>query len=140
MTLVQSWFKLPVLISLDRRSLNLVQLHFSFHNSFPPAIERVSRIALSELPSDASEEDKLYTNVTLYKGDITSKPDIEKVFETEKVWGVIHIAAHKAVGESGEKPIQYYENNISATINLLDVRWLEKFFSWSEPTVLTLSA
>ncbi|PLW51778.1 hypothetical protein PCANC_05553 [Puccinia coronata f. sp. avenae] len=93
----------------------------NFHNSFPPAIERVSRIALSELPKDASEEDKLYTNVTLYKGDITSKADIEKVFEKEKVWGVIHIAAHKAVGESGEKPIQYYQNNITATINLLDV-------------------
>lgn len=34
---------------------------------------------------------------------------------------MIHVAAHKAVGESGEKPIQYYENNITATINLLSV-------------------
>ncbi|KAA1066158.1 UDP-glucose-4-epimerase [Puccinia graminis f. sp. tritici] len=140
MALVQSLLKLPVFISLDRRSLELDKLRFSFHNSFPPAIVRVSRIALSELPNDASEDDKLYTNVTLYKGDITCKADIEKVFETEKVWGVIHIAAHKAVGESGEKPIQYYENNISATINLLDVRSLENGFVCSEPTVLTLSA
>lgn len=35
---------------------------------------------------------------------------------------MIHVAAHKAVGESGEKPIQYYENNITATVNLLEVR------------------
>ncbi|KAH9463056.1 hypothetical protein Pst134EA_015143 [Puccinia striiformis f. sp. tritici] len=93
----------------------------NFHNSFPPAIERVSRIALDELPKDATEEDKKYTHITLYKGDITIKSDIENVFENENVWGVVHIAAHKAVGESGEKPIQYYENNITATINLLDV-------------------
>lgn len=93
----------------------------NFHNSFPPAIERVSRIALEELPKDATEDDKLHTNVTLYRGDITNKSDLEHIFKQEDVWGVIHIAAHKAVGESGERPIQYYENNITATINLLDV-------------------
>lgn len=82
----------------------------------------MSKIALSELPPNASEQDKADTKVNVYKGDITNRADIEQVFEKEKVWGVIHVAAHKAVGESGEKPIQYYENNISATVNLLEVR------------------
>lgn len=63
--------------------------------------------------------------MALFKGDITNAKDIEAVFEAYKgkggIWGVIHIAAHKAVGESGEKPIQYYQNNINASIDLIDV-------------------
>lgn len=63
--------------------------------------------------------------IELFEGDITLKEDIAKVFEAQQskggVWGVIHVAAHKAVGESAEKPIQYYENNITATNNLLAV-------------------
>jgi UDP-glucose 4-epimerase len=99
----------------------------NFHNSFPEAISRVSQIALSELPSTASEEDKAATEVDLHKGDITDQADIDAVFQKYKdagnpVWGVIHIAALKAVGESGEIPIAYYQANISATIGLLDVR------------------
>jgi UDP-glucose 4-epimerase len=99
----------------------------NFHNSFPEAISRVSQIALSELPSSASEEDKAATEVDLHKGDITNQADVDAVFQKYKeagnpVWGVIHIAALKAVGESGEIPIAYYQANISATIGLLDVR------------------
>merc|ERR1711939_1109978 len=79
----------------------------TFTNSFPEAVNRVSKIALDELPSDASE-------------------DVQAIFdhyknEGAKVWGVIHIAALKAVGESGEKPIEYYQNNISALVGLLDI-------------------
>lgn len=80
---------------------------------------------MKELPSNASDEDKAATEVEVFKGDITKPEDIDAVFKAyEKkggIWGVIHIAAHKAVGESGEKPIQYYQNNINATVNLLDV-------------------
>ncbi|KAH9816091.1 hypothetical protein DFH28DRAFT_966044 [Melampsora americana] len=93
----------------------------NFHNSYPEAIKRVSKIALDELPINSTEQDKLDTQIKVYKGDITNKSDLEQIFKSESIWGVIHIAAHKAVGESGEKPIQYYNNNISATINLLDV-------------------
>lgn len=117
----------------------------SFHNSYPgtqlkfpnrlqkahhvscasEAAKRVSQIARSELPAGASEEDKAACEVDVLKGDITNRADIEKIFETYKskggIWGVVHIAAHKAVGESGEKPIQYYQNNISSSINLIDV-------------------
>lgn len=70
----------------------------------------------------------------VYRGDITVKSDIENIFKDEKIWGVVHIAAHKAVGESGEKPIQYYENNITATINLLDVS--SGFSSRQTPSIM----
>ena len=98
---------------------------YSYHNSFPEAVKRVSQIARSELGDSASEEDKAATEVEVFKGDITNPKDIDNIFESYKdkggIWGIIHIAAHKAVGESGEKPIQYYRNNINATVNLLDV-------------------
>jgi len=109
-----------VLCCLLTRRYKVVTID-NFHNSFPEAIKRVSQIALSELPADASEQDKADTKVEVFRGDITNKADIEQVFKTVPVWGVIHVAAHKAVGESGEKPIQYYENNITATINLLEI-------------------
>lgn len=88
-------------------------------------MKRVSKLAIEALPADATDAEKAACQVDVIKGDITRKGDIEQVFEAYKtkggIWGVIHVAAHKAVGESGEKPIQYYENNITATINLLDV-------------------
>lgn len=83
-------------------------------------------MALKELPATATEQDKEDCVIDVFEGDISIKSDIENVFKAYAdiggIWGVIHIAAHKAVGESAEKPIQYYENNITATINLLDVR------------------
>lgn len=98
----------------------------SFHNSFPEACKRVSKLALDALGADASDEDKADAEVKLFKGDITNAKDVDGIFEYYAndggIFGVIHIAAHKAVGESGEKPIQYYQNNVSATINILDVR------------------
>ncbi|KAM0788185.1 hypothetical protein ACM66B_001344 [Microbotryomycetes sp. NB124-2] len=97
----------------------------NFHNSFPESLRRVSQIAISELPKDASEDDKKACEIQLYKGDLTLKDDIEKIFKEHEskggIYAVIHVAAHKAVGESGEKPIQYYENNITATVNLLAI-------------------
>lgn len=109
-----------VLCCLLTRKYKVVTID-NFHNSFPEAVKRVSKIALNELPTNSSDQEKSDTNVKVYKGDITNKSDVENIFKSEPIWGVIHIAAHKAVGESGEKPIQYYENNITATINLLDV-------------------
>ncbi|GAA5921276.1 hypothetical protein JCM1841_002580 [Sporobolomyces salmonicolor] len=101
----------------------------NFHNSFPTALKRVSKLAIEALPTDASDAEKKACEVDVIKGDLTNKSDIENVFKQYAskggIWGVIHVAAHKAVGESGEKPIQYYENNITATINLLAV--MEKY-------------
>ncbi|GJN87175.1 hypothetical protein Rhopal_000120-T1 [Rhodotorula paludigena] len=97
----------------------------NFHNSYPTALKRVTKIAQDALPADASDDDKKALEIEVYRGDISIKSDIEKIFDEYKskggIWGVIHVAALKSVGESGEIPIKYYENNITATINLLDV-------------------
>lgn len=51
--------------------------------------------------------------------DLLDMPAMEKVFEEGKFDLVIHFAGLKAVGESVEKPLKYYENNVGGTINLL---------------------
>ena len=53
-----------------------------------------------------------------YEVDILNKKDLEKVFEENDFDAVIHFAGYKAVGESVEIPLTYYENNISGSINL----------------------
>ena len=55
-----------------------------------------------------------------YKVDLLDKKGMDKVFADNKYDVVIHFAGLKAVGESVEKPLRYYENNISGTINLLE--------------------
>lgn len=63
---------------------------------------------------------------TFYECDILDTPVLENVFSTEgNIDGVIHFAAYKAVGESVEKPLEYYENNVTGTLNLLKV--MKKF-------------
>ncbi|MBO7387429.1 MAG: UDP-glucose 4-epimerase GalE [Lachnospiraceae bacterium] len=60
-------------------------------------------------------------NVPFYKVDILDKEEMDKVFTKEKPDAVIHFAGLKAVGESVEKPYEYYNNNIAGTLNLIDV-------------------
>ena len=54
-----------------------------------------------------------------YEADILDKESLDRIFDKEDIEAVIHFAGLKAVGESVEKPLLYYENNISGTINLL---------------------
>ncbi len=55
-----------------------------------------------------------------YKVDLCIYDDVHAVFqENPTIEGIIHFAAYKAVGESVEKPIMYFENNISSLINVL---------------------
>lgn len=57
--------------------------------------------------------------VKFYEADLKNYSELEKVFKSEKdIFAVIHFAALKAVGESVEKPLMYYENNISGSLNL----------------------
>jgi len=56
-----------------------------------------------------------------YELDYSNKEKMDKVFAENKIDSVIHFAGYKAVGESVEKPIEYYTNNVSGTLNLLDV-------------------
>ncbi|MCX6823052.1 MAG: UDP-glucose 4-epimerase GalE [candidate division SR1 bacterium] len=50
--------------------------------------------------------------VTFYQCDLRDKIGLSKIFDVNKIDGVIHFAAFKAVGESCEKPFLYYDNNI----------------------------
>ena len=56
--------------------------------------------------------------VKFYEIDVTVTEDVEKIFEEHKLDGVIHFAGLKAVGESVEKPLEYYYNNIVSTMVL----------------------
>jgi len=59
------------------------------------------------------------TKPTFYKVDLRDQAAIDNVFDNHNVDSVIHFAGFKAVPESVEKPLMYYDNNIGGTINLL---------------------
>ena len=56
-----------------------------------------------------------------YQVDLLDRDGLEKVFQENKIDEVIHFAGLKAVGESCEKPIEYYHNNITGTLVLVDL-------------------
>ncbi|KIY69366.1 UDP-glucose 4-epimerase [Cylindrobasidium torrendii FP15055 ss-10] len=100
------------------------------HNSQPESLTRVSQLAREEQasetkPADLSDEDWQETNNIVAKNaDLTDGASIRSVFAEYgkgKIWGVIHVAAWKAVGESAEQPLTYYANNVGATIQLLQI-------------------
>ncbi len=68
--------------------------------------------------------------IKLYEIDIKQKEKLFEVFASEKIDAVIHLAAYKAVGESVEKPLKYYENNISGIINLLNAMKEHKVYNF----------
>lgn len=60
------------------------------------------------------------TKPKFYNVDLRDAEALAEIFENGKYDAVIHFAGLKAVGESVEKPLEYYENNIGGTINLLE--------------------
>lgn len=63
--------------------------------------------------------------ILYYNIDLKDKVKLEKVFKDNDITGIIHFAGFKAVGESVEKPIMYYENNLVTTLNILSL--MEKY-------------
>lgn len=55
----------------------------------------------------------------VHRVDICDKPAMEALFEKYTFTGVIHFAAYKAVGESVQKPLAYYQNNLVGLLNIL---------------------
>jgi UDP-glucose 4-epimerase len=53
--------------------------------------------------------------------DVTDRKEMKAVFEEYDLEGIIHFAAYKAVGESVEKPLMYYQNNVDGLINCLEL-------------------
>ena len=74
-------------------------------NSSVTALERVQKITGNKL--------------TFIQADLRDKAALQRVFAQHAVDAVIHFAGLKAVGESVGKPVEYYENNVSGSINLL---------------------
>lgn len=56
-----------------------------------------------------------------YECDIRDKKGLDEIFKKEKIDSVIHFAGLKAVGESVYKPLEYFDNNVTGTLVLLDV-------------------
>ena len=78
---------------------------------------------LSNSKKDVFDKIKKITgkNFNFYLGDVRDRKLLEKIFSTENIDAVIHFAGYKAVGESVEKPLMYYENNLYSTIVLCEV-------------------
>ena len=70
---------------------------------------------------DVLDKIKTITNkdFKFYEVDLLDEVNLEKVFKENEIESVIHFAALKAVGESVEKPIEYYHNNLTGTLVLL---------------------
>ena len=76
-------------------------------NSSSESLKRVESLTNSDIP--------------FHKVDVRDKIALTRVFEQYSIDGVIHFAGLKAVGESVEKPIEYYDTNVSGTFILADV-------------------
>ncbi len=61
------------------------------------------------------------TRPSFYNVDLLDKPTLETVFSQNSFDAVIHFAALKAVGESVQRPLAYYRNNLDSTLSLLEV-------------------
>lgn len=83
----------------------------NYYNSSPEAIRRVEKITGK--------------TVKLYEADICDKQRLIEIFSENSIDAVIHFAGLKAVGESVQKPLMYYRNNIDTTLTLLEV--MEQF-------------
>ncbi len=76
----------------------------NFYNSKPEVLDKIYEI---------SGKKPLF-----YETDVTDEVSLRKVFEENTITGIIHFAGYKAVGESVEKPLEYYSNNINSTLTL----------------------
>ncbi len=74
-------------------------------NSSPKSLERVKEITGKD--------------VKFYEGDILDRALLQKIFAENSIQSVIHFAGLKAVGESVQKPAEYYMNNVAGTIVLI---------------------
>ena len=81
-----------------------IVVYDNFSNSSDEAIKRVEKIVGKKIP--------------LEEGDIRDTARLQEVFDKYEIDSVIHFAGLKAVGESVEKPLEYYDNNVVGTLRL----------------------
>ncbi|CAI0797620.1 UDP-glucose 4-epimerase [Serratia grimesii] len=89
-------------------------------------LERDEEVIVLDNLSNSSEEslhriERLTGKAAVfYQGDIQDLECLRRIFETHMISSVIHFAGLKAVGESTRKPLEYYKNNVTGTLILLD--------------------
>ena len=93
-------------IELDKAGHSVVVVD-NLVNSNPESLRRVAKIIGKEIP--------------FYEADVRDAEALDKIFKENKIDAVIHFAGLKAVGESVEKPLEYYHNNMTGTFILMDV-------------------
>lgn len=79
----------------------------NFSNSSSDVLDRIQQITQK--------------SVLCYEIDVTDKDALVNIFQEHEIDTVIHFAGYKAVGESVEKPLMYYRNNLNTSITLLEV-------------------
>lgn len=79
----------------------------NLYNSSPKSLDRVKELTGKDFK--------------FYECDIRDTDGMDKIFKENKIDAVIHFAGLKAVGESCEKPLEYYDNNIGGTLKLCEV-------------------
>lgn len=93
-------------VELQQAGYDVIVLD-NLSNSSEKSLERVEKITGKKVP--------------FYKADILDRDALENILSQNHVDAVIHFAGLKAVGESVQKPWEYYENNIAGTLTLVDV-------------------
>ncbi len=76
----------------------------NFSNSSPRVVDAIERIAGKRPP--------------VVEGDVRDRAGLRRIFDAHPIDGVIHFAGLKAVGESVEQPMRYYENNVAGSLAL----------------------
>ncbi|MEI3529902.1 MAG: UDP-glucose 4-epimerase GalE [Bacilli bacterium] len=78
----------------------------NFSNSKPDVLDKIKEIT--------------HKDFIFYKGDACNKELLHKIFKENDIDAVIHFAGYKAVGESVQKPLMYYRNNLDSTLSLCE--------------------
>ncbi len=78
----------------------------NFYNSKAEVLERIKELTGK--------------TVKFYEADILDRPVMRRIFAENSIESVVHFAGYKAVGESVEKPLMYYHNNVEGTVALLE--------------------
>ncbi|PID51358.1 MAG: UDP-glucose 4-epimerase GalE [Pasteurellales bacterium] len=92
-------------VELLNQNKNIVVLD-NLSNSSEISLERVKEITGK--------------SVHFYKGDILDRTILRKIFAENNIESVIHFAGLKAVGESVQKPLHYYQNNVTGSLTLIE--------------------
>ncbi|XP_015794965.1 UDP-glucose 4-epimerase [Tetranychus urticae] len=102
LTLLESNYEIIVMDNLSNAICTEVN-----QNGLPESLRRIELITSKK--------------IQFYNTDLLDARGIAQIFRDHKISAVIHFAGLKAVGESMVKPLEYYENNVAGTINLLKV-------------------